>query len=77
MNMPRWENEPLNIKNPRLIVARKLIRAGYITSGEAAGLLGYSRQHLYTLTQDLQPVRRRAAYLRSLWQQALDEEKEA
>jgi hypothetical protein len=71
--MPRWDTEPLVGNDPRLVAARKLLRKGHLTMGEAAALVGYTRQHMHRLTQDLQPVRRRAAYLKQLWRQALED----
>ena len=60
--------------NPALKAARMLLRSGFITTAEMAALAGVSRQHMHRVTNDLEPVRRRKAYLKQLWRQALDAE---
>jgi len=71
--MPRWPEAPLT-EDRRLFVLRKLLRRGHITPAEAAALIGVTRQYMYRLTRDLQPVQRRARYVKQLWREALDME---
>jgi len=72
--MPRW-NKRLVLNNHddrRIRAARTLLHGGMVTMAEAATLIGCTRQYIYKLTRDLKPVRRRAAYLKQLWREALD-----
>jgi hypothetical protein len=66
---------PFNDPNdPRLIAARKILKAGLATTAEVGRLTGYTRQHIHRLTIDLQPVHRRDAHLLTLWKETLADE---
>jgi hypothetical protein len=71
--MPRWTDEPL-MDDPRVAVARRLLRQGMVNMAEAAALVGCTRQYMYKLARHLEPRRRRELYLKRLWREALDAE---
>jgi hypothetical protein len=60
-------------KNPQFKAARKLLRAGVITMSEVAVFAGVSRQHIHRECGDIDPVLRRHAHLRKLWNRTMRE----
>jgi predicted transcriptional regulator len=53
--------------NTRRNIALDLLQRGLVTQGEAAKLLGESRQGVKYLSRDIDPVTARANYLHDLW----------
>jgi hypothetical protein len=67
-------DKPLtNPHDPRIIAARWLLNRGVLTTAEVARFMGVTRQHIHRLTKDLNPVRRRAKYLKQVWREALEQ----
>ena len=73
MPFKKYNKQFKNPHNPQFKAARKLLRAGEATMAEVAILAGVSRQHIYRLTQDLNPVIRRDMYLRRLWKRTVED----
>jgi hypothetical protein len=53
--------------NTRRNIALDLLQRGLVTQGEAAKLLGESRQGVKYMSRDIDPVAARAKYLHDLW----------